>query len=218
MIECPKNIQRALTRAGGGRLNGEPNYKFVWSGDFTYLISNGTDYEHYRVVTEDCWLLVKYELPDFWGTESDWELNNWEMGSKERLVNGIVVKEPLYTAGPYPRQGRYRNIMRIKCRITLTDGQDYLQDCAPYLKWVEEFFPGVRDFLNLTTEEKADYLIAKDKAEKAALAKSFGASRENYRGIATAKQIKKQTEKIERFLKDPKRVKQALQLTKRSIN
>lgn len=216
-MQVPREIQRALTRAGGERLNGEPNYKFMWSGDFTYLISNGREYEPCRVVAEDCWLLVKYELPEFWGTEAEWELNNWEMGARERIVNGIVLKEPLYTAGPYPRQGRYRNIMRIKRKVVL-DGETFLQDCAPTLQWVEEFFPGVRDFLNLTTEQKAEHLQAKEKAEKEALTKSFVASRENYRGIATSKQINDRVENIERFLSDPQNVNQILEMTKRSVN
>jgi hypothetical protein len=214
-LQCPKEIQRALTRSGGERLNGEPNYKFVWSADFTYLISNGTDYEPFRVVADDCWLLVKYELPEFWGTEEEWELNNWEMGSRERLVNGIVLKEPLYTAGPYPRQGRYRNIMRIKRKVVL-EGQTYMMDCAPYLQWVEDFFPGVRDFLNLTTEEKVAYLEAKEKAEKDKLTHDFVASRENYRGIATAKQVQERIENIERFLSDPVNVNEILTMSKRS--
>ena len=216
-MQCPREIQRALTRSGGERLNGEPNYKFMWSGDFTYLISNGTDYEPYRVVSEDCWLLVKYELPEFWGTEAEWEINNWESGSKAREVNGITVMEPLYTAGPYPRQGRYRNIMRIK-RQVMIEGEPYMELCAPTLQWVEEFFPGVRDFLNLTTEEKRKHLEAKEKAEKDALTKSFVASRENYRGIATAKQVQDRVENIERFLSDPQNVNEILQMTKRRTN
>ena len=213
-MECPKEIQRALTRSGGERLNGEPNYRIVWSGDFTYLISNGTDYEESRVVAEDCWLLVKYELPEFWGTETEWEINNWEMGSKERLINGIILKEPLYTAGPYPRQGRYRNIMRIK-RVVMIEGEPYMELCAPTLQWVEEFFPGVRDFLALSTEEKGNYLEAKEKAEKEALTKRFVGSRENYRGIATAKQVSDRVEKIERFLSDKHNVQDILNMTKR---
>lgn len=215
-MQIPVHIQKALTSAGGKRLNGEPNYKFVWSGDFTYLLSNGTGYEPFRVVAEDCWLLVKYELPEFWGTKEDWEINNWELGSIVGLSTGLLVPEPLFTAGPYPAQGRYRNIMRIKRRITMTDGTVYLEHCAPTLKWIDEFFPGVRDFLGLTTAQKAAYLEAKEKADKAKLAHDFGKSLENYRGIATAKQIQKRTEAIGRFLNDPKRVKKVLQLTKRS--
>jgi hypothetical protein len=216
-LHCPKEIQRALTRSGGERLNGEPNYKFVWSGDFTYLISNGTDYAPFRVVAEDCWLLVKYELPEFWGTEGEWEINNWESGSREHLVNGILVTEPLYTAGPYPRQGRYRNIMRIK-RQVMIEGEPFMELCAPTLQWVEDFFPGVRDFLNLTTEEKRKHLEDKEAAEKEALTKSFVASRESYRGIATAKQVKDRVENIERYLSDPENVNEILQMTKRRTN
>jgi hypothetical protein len=212
----PIHIQNALTLAGGKRLNGEPIYKFMWSGEFAYLLSNGSGYEPFRVVAEDCWLLVKYELPEFWGTREDWEINNWEMGQVLDSETGLASIEPLFTAGPYPAQGRYRNIMRIKRRVVLTDGQVYLEHCAPTLQWVEEFFPGVRDFLNLTTEQKAAHLEAKEKADKAKLAHDFGASRENYRGIATAKQIQKKEEAIGRFLNDPQRVNKVLQLTKRS--
>jgi hypothetical protein len=215
----PVHIQNALTLAGGKRLNGEPNYKFVWSGDFTYQISNGKSYEPFRVVAEDCWLLVKYELPDFWGTKEDWEINNWEMGTVKDGENGLTLIEPLYTAGPYPVQGRYRNIMRIMRPRTLTDGVIIHEHCAPTLQWVSEFFPGVRDFLDLSVAEKVAYLESKEKAEKAKLAKDFAATRENYRGIATAKQIQDKTEAIERFLKDPKRVRQAMLLrNKRRLN
>jgi hypothetical protein len=216
-LQLPVHIQNALTAAGGRRLNGEPNYKFVWSGDFTYQISNGKSYEPFRVVAEDCWLLVKYELPDFWGTKEEWEINNWEMGSVVDSASGMAIIEPLYTAGPYPSQGRYRNIMRIKRAVKLSDGQTYMEHCAPTLQWVSEFFPGVRDFLNLTTEEKSVYLENKDKAEKAELAKSFVASRENYRGIATAKQVKDKVEKLERFVNDPVRVQEALRLPRRRL-
>ena len=215
-MQVAKEVQRALTRSGGERLNGEPNYKFVWSADFTYLISNGRDYESFRVVADDCWLLVKYELPEFWGTEAEWERDNWEMGARERIINGIVLKEPLYTAGPYPRQGRYRNIMRIKRKIVL-DGETFMEHCAPTVQWVDEFFPGVRDFLNLTTEEKRDYLLAKEKAEKQALAKNFVASRENYRGVASAKQVSDRIENIERYISDPENVKQLQAMTKRRV-
>lgn len=214
-MQIPVHIQNALTSAGGKRLNGDPNYKFVWSGDFTYLLSNGTGYEPFRVVAEDCWLLVKYELPEFWGTKEDWEINNWEMGMVIDQESGLTGIEPLFTAGPYPAQGRYRNIMRIKRRVTMTDGTVFLEHCAPTLQWVDEFFPGVRDFLNLTTEQKATHIEAKEKADKAKLAHDFGASRENYRGIATAKQIQQKTEAIERLLNNPKRMKRILQLTKR---
>lgn len=199
-MHCPKEIQRALTRAGGERLNGDPNYQFMWSAEFTYLISNGRDYEPYRVVAEDCWLLVKYELPEFWGSEAEWEIENWESGSKERVVNGIVVMEPLYTAGPYPHRGRYRNIMRIQKSIVL-DGERYMQNCAPTLQWVSEFFPGVRDFLDLSVEEKAKYIEAKDKAQKEALSKGFQKTRANYKGIATATQIKQKEEALERWVR-----------------
>jgi hypothetical protein len=216
-LNVPVHIQNALTLAGGRRLNGEPNYKFVWSGDFTYMLSNGKGYEPFRVVADDCWLLVKYELPEFWGTKEEWELNNWEMGTVAD-GSGIVHIEPLYTAGPYPSQGRYRNIMRIKRMVKMTDGKEYLENCAPTLQWVEQYFPGVRDFLNLSTEEKAKHIADKEAAQKAALAKSFGDSRELYRGIATQKQIRDKEEKIERFLNDPERVKSVLQQTKRSVN
>jgi hypothetical protein len=216
-LQVSREIQRALTRSGGERLNGEPNYKFMWSGDFTYLISNGTDYEPYRVVSEDCWLLVKYELPEFWGTEDEWGINNWEMSSRQTAEGGLIHLEPLYTAGPYPSHGRYRNIMRIK-RQVMIEGEPYMELCAPTLQWVEEFFPGVRDFLNLTTEQKREHLEAKEKAEKDALTKSFVASRENYRGIATAKQVQDRVENIERFLSDPQNVNEILQMTKRRTN
>lgn len=216
-MQLPVHIQNALTASGGRRLNGEPNYKFMWSGDFTYQISNGKSYEPFRVVAEDCWLLVKYELPDFWGTKEDWEISNWEMGLVTDNATGISLIEPLYTAGPYPSRGRYRNIMRIKRAVKMADGQTYMEHCAPTLQWVNEFFPGVRDFLNLTTEEKITHLESKEKAEKAALAKSFAASRENYRGIATAKQIKDKVEKLERFVNDPGRVQKALRLPRRRL-
>lgn len=213
-MQVPIHIQNALTAAGGRRPNGEPNYKFVWSGDFTYLLSNGTGYEPYRVVAEDCWLLVKYELPEFWGTKEEWEINNWEMGT---VVDGegLTYIEPLYTAGPYPSQGRYRNIMRIMRPVKLTDGTLIHEHCAPTLHWVSEFFPGVRDFLDLPVSKKIAYLEAKEKAEKEKLAHDFVASRENYRGIATAKQVSTKVEAIERFLKDRKRVTQAQQLLKK---
>lgn len=216
-MQLPAHIQNALTAAGGRRLNGDPNYKFAWSGDFTYQISNGKSYEPFRVVAEDCWLLVKYELPDFWGSKEDWEINNWKMGSVTDNATGIALIEPLYTAGPYPAQGRYRNIMRIRRKVTLTDGETYLEHCAPTLQWVSEFFPGVRDFLELSTEEKSKYLANKDKSEKAALAKSFADSRENYRGIATSKQIKDKVEKLERFVNDPVRVQKALRMPRRRM-
>jgi hypothetical protein len=86
---------------------------------------------------------------------------------------------------------------------------------APDLAFVREIFPLIRDFLDLTTEEKSKLLFTREEEAKAKLAHDFGASRENYRGIATAKQVQDRTEAIERFLHDPVRVKQALELTKR---
>lgn len=217
-MQIPIHLQNALTSAGGRRLNGEPNYKFVWSGDFTYPLSNGKSYEPYRVVADDCWLLVKYELPEFWGTREEWEINNWEMGSVFDSETGLAMIEPLYTAGPYPSQGRYRNIMRIMRPCKLTDGILIHEPCAPTLQWVAEFFPGVRDFLDLPVPKKIEFLEAKEKAQKESLSKGFAASKENYRGIATAKQVQDKTEALERFIRDPKRVAAAQRLRKRRIN
>lgn len=214
-MECNAEIQKALHRAGGSRLNGDPLYKFMWSGDFTYLISNGKTYEPFRVVAQDCWLLVKFEYPDFWGTQAEWEMNNWEGGQKEVEVNGVMLlSEPLYTAGPYPRNGRYRNLMRIK-RSVMLGGTEAFVDCVPSLEWVRDVFPGVRDFQELPTEKKAEFLRCREIAHREKLAKDFGASRELYRGIATATQVKKKVEAIERFLADPKRIKNALQTKRR---
>lgn len=194
-------VQDALTKAGGKNYKGEPNFRFAWSGQETYSISNGKGYEPFRICAEDCWLLMKWEPAEFWGTQEDWEQNNWEPSG-------------LFTAGPYPREGRYRLVRNLK-KAVIKDGVMEFQHPAPTLAFVDEIFPLLRDFLELSTEKKAELLATREKNEKAALAKKFAASREDYRGIATAKQIQTQTEKIERFLKDPKRIKQALQLTKR---
>lgn len=195
-------VQDALTKAGGKNYRGEPNFRFAWSGQETYLISNGREYEPFRICAEDCWLLMKWEPAEFWGTQEEWELTNWE-------PNG------LFTAGPYPREGRYRVVRNLK-KAVIKDGVMEFQHPEPTLKFVDEVFPLLQAFLELDTEKKAELLATREKNEKAELARKFGASRELYRGVATAKQIQDKTEKIERFLKDPKRVQQALQLTKRS--
>ena len=194
-------VQDALTKAGGKNYKGEPNFRFAWSQDFTYKISNGKTYEPFRVCAEDCWLLLKWEPAEFWGTEEAWNLTNWE-------PTGLL------TAGPYPREGRYRVVRNLK-KAVIKDGVMTFEHPEPTLKFVDEVFPLLQGFLELDTEKKAELLATRDKNEKAELAKKFGQSRELYRGIATAKQIEKQTEKIERFLKNPKRVQHALQLTKR---
>lgn len=213
-----EEVQKSLTTAGGRRLNGDPIYKFMWSGDFTYLISNGEKYEQFRVVSEDCWLLVKYEAPEFWGTKEEWEANNWETSLREVEENGVIVlADPLLTAGPYPSQGRYRNLMRVK-RPVMLDGVKAYVDAAPSIEWVRDVFPGVKDFQELSTEKKAELLETREREAKEELARQFGASRENYRGIATAKQVRCKEEAIERFLRDPKRIKKALQTKRRVIH
>jgi hypothetical protein len=194
-------VQEALTKAGGKNYKGEPNFRFAWSGQETYLISNGKSYEPFRICAEDCWLLMKWDPAEFWGTEEDWNMTNWEPSG-------------LFTAGPYPREGRYRVVRNLKKAVIKEDVLTF-EHPEPTLAFVDEIFPLIRDFLELDIEKKAELLAVREKNEKEALAKKFAASRENYRGIATARQIQTQTEKIERFLKDPKRIKQALQLTKR---
>lgn len=209
-------VQDALNKAVGKNYKGQPNFLFEWSPNFTYNISNGKSYEPFRVCAEDCWLLLKWENAEFWGTQEDWELTNWEPGGPLIAKPGesFVTYEPLFTAGPYPNEGRYRMVRSLK-KAVIKDGAMEFQHPEPTLAFVDEIFPLLRDFLELSTEKKVELLETRDKNEKAELARKFGASRENYRGIATAKQVKKQTEKIERFLKDPTRIKQALQLTKR---
>lgn len=194
-------VQDSLTKAGGKNYKGDPNFRFAWSGQETYLISNGKSYEPFRICAEDCWLLMKWDSAEFWGTEEEWNLTNWE-------PTGLL------TAGPYPREGRYRVVRNLK-KAVIKEGILAFEHPEPTLAFVDEIFPLIRDFLELDTEKKAELLATREKNEKEALAKKFAASRENYRGIATAKQIQTQTEKIERFLKDPARIKQALQLTKR---
>ena len=201
-MKVSPEVEKALTQAGGRNFYGKPNYRFAWSGQETQLISNGKSYEHFRVCAEDCWLLMKWEGPEFWGSEEEWNANNIELPSG------------LYTAGPYPRQGRYRVVRTLKKAVIKGDVMEF-EYPAPDLVFVREMFPLIRDFLDLTTEEKSKLLFTREEEAKAKLAHDFGASRENYRGIATAKQVQDRTEAIERFLHDPVRVKQALELTKR---
>jgi hypothetical protein len=200
-LQVPKEVQDALTKAGGTNYRGQPNFRFAWSGGETYLISNGTAYEPFRVCAEDCWLLMKWEPAEFWGTQEEWEVNNWEPSG-------------LFTAGPFPREGRYRMVRSLK-KAVIKDGVMTFEHPAPTLKFVDEIFPLLRDFLELSNERKAELIATREKDEKEQLAKKFAASREDYRGIATAKQVEQKTEAIERFLKDPKRIREALALTKR---
>jgi hypothetical protein len=201
-MRVSQTVQDALTKAGGKNLMGQPNFKFAWSGQETYSISNGKTYEPFRICAEDCWLLMKWEPAEFWGTEEDWHINNWEPSG-------------LYTAGPYPREGRYRVVRNLK-KAVIKDGVMEFQHPEPTLSFVDEIFPLIRDFLELDVEKKAELLATREKNEKAALAKKFSASREDYRGIATAKQIQDRTEKIERFLKDPTRLREAMRLKRRT--
>jgi hypothetical protein len=212
-LQVQKSVQDALIRVGGKTLGGKPKYKFEWSADFVYLISNGTNYERVRVVPEDCFILTKFEPAEFWGTEEEWNTNNYESSSEGQEVDGVfVLGAPLLTAGPYPISGRYRVIMSIKRPVKTADGQIYMEHCAPTLRWVEEFFPGVRDFLDLSTQEKADLLAMREKDSKEKLAKSFEDSRKNYKGVATQRQIADKVEKIERFLANPEAVRDAQKL------
>jgi hypothetical protein len=52
-LQVQKSVQDALIRVGGKTLGGKPKYKFEWSADFVYLISNGTNYERVRDVPEE---------------------------------------------------------------------------------------------------------------------------------------------------------------------
>jgi hypothetical protein len=201
-MECPKEVQQALTKAGGKTLTGKPIYRFEWSGDFTYLISNGKSYEHFRVIAEDCWLLVKWEDAAFWGTEENWNYDN-------REASGLL------TAGPFPRQGRYRVLQKIQ-KPVVEDGKAKLVPCLPELEYVYQVFPLVKDFQDLEVQKKAELLTNREKEQKDSLLKGMSASRELYRGAGTAKQIQARIEGIEKFLSDPDQVAEALKMTKRS--
>lgn len=189
---CPIEVQSALARAGGRNLQGKQLWKFIWSSDFTYLISNGHEYERFRVVNDDCWLLVKFEPAEFWGTEEQWEYENKE------LPSGLL------TAGPFPRQGRYR--MALKLRKAHMDGDRLVfENPIPTRRWVEDVFPLILGFDELEPEEKARVLQERERGEKAALIKSFAESRKLYKGAATATLVKKKEEAIERWMaKNPK--------------
>lgn len=200
-MNVSKSVQDALTKAGGKNFYGRPNYRFAWSADETYPVSNGKEYEQFRIVAEDCWLLMKWESPEFWGTQEEWELTNWEPSG-------------LFTAGPFPRQGRYRVIRTLK-KAVVKEGVLTYEHPEPTLAFVDQIFPLLRDFLDLSDERKSELIATREKNEKEHLAKKFGASRELYRGCGTAKLVQLQTEKLERFIKDKRRVQQALKLTKR---
>lgn len=214
-MKVSKAVEDALTQAGGRNYRGEPNYRFAWSAHETQLISDGTKYAHFRVCAEDCWLLMKWEDAEFWGSQTEWEINNWEQGKIiERMDGGIVTFEPLFTAGPYPINGRYRMVRHLK-KVVIRDGVMKFEHPAPDIQFVREIFPDLKAFLDLSTAKKAELMTEREKDEKQALAKSFVASRENYRGAATSKQIQDRVEGIERFLSDPENLKEVRAMTKR---
>lgn len=189
---CPIEVQAALSRAGGRNLQSKPLWKFIWSADFVYLISNGTAYERFRVVVDDCWLLVRWEPAEFWGSEEEWEYNNREFPSG------------LMTAGPFPREGRYR--VAIKLRKAFMDGDSLrFENPIPTREWVEQIFPLILAFDQLEPEEKSRVLQERERGEKAELIKSFANSRKLYKGAATPTLVKKKEEAIERWMaKNPK--------------
>lgn len=214
-MKVSTEVEQALTQAGGRNYRGEPNYRFAWSAHETQLISNGTKYEHFRVCAEDCWLLMKWEDADFWGSQVDWKMTNWEQGRiVERNDGGIVTFDPLFTAGPYPINGRYRMVRHLK-KVVIRGGEMHFEHPAPDINFVREIFPDIKAFLDLTTEKKAELLTTREREEKEQLAKNFAASRDNYRGSATSKQIQDRVEGIERFLSDPTNVQQVREMTKR---
>lgn len=204
-MKISKEVQTALTRAGGKNLFGRPNYIFLWSADpdATYLISNGHSYERFRIIAEDCWLLMKWEAAEFWGSEMEWiETNREDSG--------------LLTAGPYPREGRYRVVRPLK-KMVIRDGVMTFEHPMPTFQFVDEIFPDLKAFLDLSTEKKADLLLAREKEEKESTLKAMAASRELYRGIATAEQIKKREHAIEAFISDPANQSMIENLNKRSV-
>lgn len=183
----PAVAQKALADAGGRNLQGRAIWRFAWSRDFTYLISNGTDYEPFRVVPEDCWLLVKWEPAEFWGDEAEWEYNNMEFPSG------------LLTAGPFPREGRCR--VALKLRKAFMDGDSLrFENPTPNREWVEKVFPLILAFDQLEPEEKARVLQERERSEKADLIKSFANSRKLYKGVATSKQVKAKEESIQKWM------------------
>lgn len=197
---APKAAQEALARIGGRNLQGKPIWKFIWSADFKQLISTGEKYEAVRVVSDDTWLLVKWESSEptskhpngFWGTEEEWRYNNLEFPSG------------LMTAGPFPREGRYR--VMLKLRAAFMDGDTLVvEGSEPSVTWVENIFPMILEFDHLDDEEKAKVLAERERSKRQELMKSFKESRKLYKGVATAKQIKEKEEAIERWIaKNPK--------------
>lgn len=197
---CPEPAQKALATAGGRNLQGKPLWKFVWSADATELISNGEKYERFRIVAEDCWLLMKWESSEpteqypngFWGTEAEWRYSNLE------LPSGLL------TAGPFPREGRYR--VALKLRKAHMDGDSLcLENPIPTQQWVEDVFPMILAFDRLTPDERAKVLLERERSQKAALIKNFAASRKLYKGAATPKLVKAKEEAIQRWMeKNPK--------------
>lgn len=187
-MTIPQEVHDALTRAGGKNWKGQPLYKFAWSGNETYLISTGLTYEPMRIVSQDCWILMKWEGPEFWGSKEEWERNNWEVGG-------------LLTAGPYPSEGRYRVLSKLLKHVVKDDVLSF-EVIIPDRKFVEEVLPGIKAFQELTTEQKAKHIADREKSEKEELAKKFAKSRENYRGAASTKQVKDRVESLERYMGD----------------
>lgn len=196
-------FQDMLTAAGGTNPYGEPMFRFAWSGDETYRISNGSHYQNFLIATEPIWMLMKWEPAEFWGTREEWEWNN-------REPNGLM------TAGEYPWQGRYRVLKKLLKHV-IVNGAMTFNTMPLSTPIVTQLLPMLKGFLELSYAERANLIMQREVDAKEKLMKQFGASRELYRGIATQKQIKQKEEAIDRFLRDPKRIKKALQ-TKRRLN
>lgn len=197
-MQVSKAVQDALTKAGGTNYHGQPIYRFAWSEHETRKISNGTAYEEFRVCAEDCWLLMKWEPAEWWGSREEWEM---------------VHREPsgLFTAGPFPNEGRYRVLRTLK-KAVVKDGVMTFEHPAPSLKFVDEVFPLIKGFEDLTTEQKAEVIETRDQADKDAMSQSMAKSRADYKGSATSRQIADKVAAIERWLNDPVAVKQAQDL------
>lgn len=135
IMECPKDIQARLTRAGGLNLYGDPNFRFVWgwsrlgwvSGTTTELdesenfireihrtemgpkdfhaCSKVCEKDHYSHRFER-WLLEAWRPADYYGSPDQWYRATLEFEGL-RMTAGL---------GPYPLRGDYETQFAIEDR------------------------------------------------------------------------------------------------------
>lgn len=144
--------KKELDALRGRNLYGEPNIRVVWGASERdhldrpkYVSPNGKPWE--------CWILERYQKPEFFGDRGDWE--------KKASFYDDIHQEWVDLRGPFPTRGAYVMV------APLTMDGSYLPMDDAMMRAISEKLAMDERFSSLRETERHDAIIADHKRQEA---------------------------------------------------